>query len=738
MIKSNLGRAALEYAANGYKVFPLVPHGKTPATKNGFYAATTDQQQIETWWTSNPDYNIGLLTGEGVVVIDLDVNHGKSSNDGIAFLRDYQEQHGAFPETAICATPRGGQHFYYAVEKEYASKVNLYPGVDVCGTNHYIVLPPSVTENGAYQWVTHPITEGIAEADNKVIEFISKEPDRRKGSSGKYSRGIVHEGGRHNFLISQLGKICLQGLSEEKIRAKIHLINQQRCDPPMTEQELEDEIFEAIPSFLANNADWNDKRPDKWRIVDLLRGLDAYQNNKYRALNDISFSRLFADCFKDYILFNTTSNNWMYYNGVKWVDDAYQMRVEWIAKEFVDALHILCTEIEDEERKEEVGRKIKRFDNRRFRLMMIDDAKSEYAVEASDFDTAENLFNCRNCVIDLSSGTIIDHSPDLLLSKVANVTYDPAAASPDFDRFIQDIMMGDNQKIRYLQTLFGYAMYGNSWRDEAYMLYGSSTRNGKSTLLDTIRYLFGDYAKSAQPETIAMRFKNSSSPSEDIARLAGCRLLQMSEPPKDMPLDVAQLKLWTGGEVQTARYMYKSLFQFKPVFKLFINTNYLPVVTDETLFSSNRIKVITFDRYLRPEEQDPTLRDRLKSDENLSGILNWIIKGANRVRLDKDAFSIPASVAEATEAYRLNADKTQCFINEKLEEDSEAVEKASTLYAEYEVWCKDHGYHTDHKAAFFQALRNKGMLQDHGTVNGKTVRNIVKGYKLISIESMPF
>ena len=77
MIKSNLGRAALEYAANGYKVFPLVPGDKTPATENGFYAATTDLNQIKAWWTRNPNYNIGLLAGEGFVVIDLDVHHDK-------------------------------------------------------------------------------------------------------------------------------------------------------------------------------------------------------------------------------------------------------------------------------------------------------------------------------------------------------------------------------------------------------------------------------------------------------------------------------------------------------------------------------------------------------------------------------------------------------------------------------------------------------------------------------------
>ena len=126
-------QAALEYATAGFNVFPLVPGGKTPACEHGFYDATADASQIEAWWTENPDYNIGILPGDGIIVIDLDINHGNGTKDGLKVLEDYERKHGAFPPTASCRTARGGRHLYYRVNNTVKTQVDLYPGVDICG-----------------------------------------------------------------------------------------------------------------------------------------------------------------------------------------------------------------------------------------------------------------------------------------------------------------------------------------------------------------------------------------------------------------------------------------------------------------------------------------------------------------------------------------------------------------------------------------------------------------------------
>ena len=104
MVTSNFKKSAISYAEQGFNVLPLKPYGKEPATKHGLYDATNDVSQIESWWNENPNYNIGISTGDGFAVIDLDVNHGRSENNGIAELENikltmvnFQRQQSALP-----------------------------------------------------------------------------------------------------------------------------------------------------------------------------------------------------------------------------------------------------------------------------------------------------------------------------------------------------------------------------------------------------------------------------------------------------------------------------------------------------------------------------------------------------------------------------------------------------------------------------------------------------------------
>lgn len=470
-----------------------------------------------------------------------------------------------------------------------------------------------------------------------------------------------------------------------------------------------------------------------------IKDFDPFFNAEYNGMDDLGSSRLFADVNIGRILFNDTARSWFYYDGVKWSKDIESLKVDGIAKEFTKACRryshsldgrLRKKELTAEERKSEQDRLkmyiryIDSLGRRAVRKTIVEDARSYVQVSQDVFDTQPHLFNCRNGVLDLNTGTLLEHSPKLLLSKVANVEYDPKARCDRFDGFMKDIMLGDVEKIRYLQMLFGYAMSGTNEREECYMLYGSTTRNGKSTLVDTINYLFGDYGMNIQPESLAEQKKSGRSASGDIARLNGCRLLQMSEPPKNMKLDVALLKTLTGRDKITARHLYENDFEFTPIFKLFINTNYLPVVLDDTLFSSERIKVITFERHFEPEEQVTGLKDELKSAESLSGILNWILCGNQLYRNDPQAISPPAAVREATDAYRNHSDKLSLFLNDLCSEDCDAVMRCSELYDRYVDWCKDNNYGSEGKHSFLSEIRKRPGYKESGTINGQTVRNV--------------
>ena len=179
----------------------------------------------------------------------------------------------------------------------------------------------------------------------------------------------------------------------------------------------------------------------------------------------------------------------------------------------------------------------------------------------------------------------------------------------------------------------------------------------------------------------------------------------------------------------------------------FINTNYLPHINDDTIFSSNRINVITFDQHFHaPEEniepkQDHNLKTKLKGE--LSGILNWCLKGLQMYQKDKH-LNPPSCIIEATKEYRVQSDKLGNFIKDCLEdeilcdEDPTAEEQAGKIYELYSDWCEKSGFGTENKSNFFAELKVKNWFKKSTTINGKTIRNIMVGFKLKKLDESFF
>lgn len=152
----------------------------------------------------------------------------------------------------------------------------------------------------------------------------------------------------------------------------------------------------------------------------------------------------------------------------------------------------------------------------------------------------------------------------------------------------------------------------------------------------------------------------SGGPSEEIARLAGSRFVNISEPEKKITLDAALTKRLTGNDTITARYLHENSFEFRPNFKIFINTNHRPNITDLTLFESGRIKIIPFDRHFEENEQDKDLKSTFAKPENMSGILNWMLEGYKLFR--SQGLAMPDSVVQATTDYQIFSDKMGQFL----------------------------------------------------------------------------
>jgi Bifunctional DNA primase/polymerase, N-terminal len=159
---TGLHEAALAYAAAGYAVFPLrgkLPHGNCPACEprspryqphqapecahelcHGLYAATSDPERVERWWTRWPQANIGARVPASLLVVDVDPRHA-----GLARLAELEREHGPLPATRVSVSGRGdgGHHRWFLHPGGQLSAVQLGAGVDLKTHAGYVVLPPS-------------------------------------------------------------------------------------------------------------------------------------------------------------------------------------------------------------------------------------------------------------------------------------------------------------------------------------------------------------------------------------------------------------------------------------------------------------------------------------------------------------------------------------------------------------------------------------------------------------------
>jgi putative DNA primase/helicase len=245
-----------------------------------------------------------------------------------------------------------------------------------------------------------------------------------------------------------------------------------------------------------------------------------------------------------------------------------------------------------------------------------------------------------------------------------------------------------------------------------YILYGATTRNGKTTLTETVAHILGDYACTIQPQTLSRRSSDGASPSPDIARLKGSRLVNMPEPEKGLELNIALIKQLTGGDTYTGRFLNENPFEFCPEFKMFINTNHLPRASDDTVFASGRVKLIPFEKHFSPEVQDTGLKQTFRKMTNKSAILNWLIMGY-RLLLEV-GIDAPRRVTDAIAAYRQEADIIGTFLAEYTQEQDGGRLPTAELYQLYAEWAKLNGYKAFSNRSFTMDIHRRYEIRRDG------------------------
>jgi putative DNA primase/helicase len=483
--------------------------------------------------------------------------------------------------------------------------------------------------------------------------------------------------------------------------------------------------FYGVPEKSSAEDDFND-------VLQKVKKLNPALSTRY-TWDDTGSGRLFADIFKGMARFVPERDKWFVYDGIRWKADVGNMKTMELAKKLGDVLTRYAGTITEENQRTAYKKYCKRWQARGARGTYLSDAESVYPISMSEFDKDIYLLNCQNVTVDVRTGEVHDHNSEDKLTRLADVEYDAKAQSLRFSSFVDEVMSGDKDKLTFLQKSLGYGLTGDTKYECMFIYHGATTRNGKGTLMESVLNVMGDYGLSVRPETIAYKqVVNSQGPSEDIARLAGVRFANISEPRRGLVLNEAQIKSMTGNDTLNARFLHENSFDFKPQFKLFINTNYLPVITDMTLFSSGRIIIVPFDRHFEEWEQDKSLKAEFAKEEVKSAILNWLLEGY--ALLNKEGFTQPEAVRNATKVYQHDSDKVLLFAEECLAEHAGAEAKTSAVYKTYRTWCNNNGSYPENSRNFNQALRTIGEVVRKRPKEGGEKTTLLTGYNLLDIE----
>jgi putative DNA primase/helicase len=399
---------------------------------------------------------------------------------------------------------------------------------------------------------------------------------------------------------------------------------------------------------------------------------------------------------------------WLLWDQTRWRRDETANVMEF-AKETARSILDEAKQAWDDDQRKALAKHAIRSESAPRLKAMIDLAASDPAVVAlvADFDTNPFLLNAENGVINLKTGALFRHARTDLITKTVSVSYDPDAECPRFETFLQRIL-ADPDLIKFVQRAAGYCLTGSTAEQVIFMLWGLGA-NGKSTLLELLRAMLGEYALSAPVETFILR-RDSNIPN-DLARLQSARFVTAVETDARRHLAESLIKSITGGDTITARFLYSEFFEFQPAFKLWLATNHRPRIrgTDHAIW--RRVRLIPFTVTIPDAEQDRHLVDKLKAE--LPGILRWAVNGC--LAWQRDGLGTPKAVEVATAEYRAEQDPLAAFIAECCVVESAAFAVTRNLYQTYSDWCDKSGEHALTLREFGEAMTSRGFLSEKGS-----------------------
>ncbi|TYL92730.1 hypothetical protein FXB40_23860 [Bradyrhizobium rifense] len=647
-------KRALRYTSEGLHVIPVhsvrdgrcscregiecAKPGKHPMTPRGVKDATKDRKVIKQWWTESPDANIGIATGQisNLVVVDVDGKEGKKS------LAQLFKKHGKLPRTPKVTTGNGVHYYLRPGDKSVPNSVGrLGKGIDIRGDGGYVVAPGSVHRSGKlYKFfpgrdlndieiarIPKSLRKAILTREPSPPVLLLPIPPSKSGRAKAYIRSAL------NRELERLGKAPVHQRNDTLNRCAFKvgqllpygLLDRTKIIRDLARAAeaigLEDTEIGAtiesglnagiryprlLPFIQSNDGHADAKMPLAPVTPDLTKNLSKLGET------DTDNAQRLATRYANRIVY-TSGRGWLVYKEGRWRPNATSQCIEFAKA----TARLIADEAQYLARDQAKAAKRAVFAQNSLSKgsldRMLDLAKGLVGVDDGQLDADPWLFNTMNGTIDLRTGYIEPHDPGDLITQISPVAADRKAKCPKFTTFVKRITNNDKGLRRYIRKCVGYSLTGETREQVFFFCHGSSGNNGKSTLINLLRDMLGDYGCHTPTETLLTK-QYDNAISNDQARLDGARMVTAIEANFNRHLDEAKIKAMTGGDKITARFMRQDFFEFTPKFKLWLVANDPPRVrgTDKALW--RRIRVVPFNVEIPSAEIDKDLPNKLKQE----------------------------------------------------------------------------------------------------------------------------
>lgn len=715
---------------------------KAPLTAHGLKDATTDTTQIKRWVQLYPKANYGAaIATSNLVVVDTDSEDAEVEAEALGTPFTYAVMSGG---------GEGHVHRYYRRPEAVPLARTIHQGdskhIDLL-SDGYVVLPPSLHASGRhYEWLVSPDDEGaeLAEAPRWAIRLLCQ----AAWSTGLLTdpaldlllgircitddaTGDLDRSGTIYALASELLRAGAPATKVSKILAdRDQVLGRSWAKGPKfahrgDAQARYEQTVEAAAAALAREpklligkggkAPATKAKPTAFHAV--THNAPDLTEEQARTIpgaphSDAGNVEIISLLFGDTTTYDPVKGRWLRWGEHTW---------EAVRKEVIEELVIQASKARLQAVAMSAGLPdtVKRATEQwAYRSQNNFQVQGTAAVaraamgQERPWDENDYLLGCANGVVDLHTGEFRAGRKEDWISLSTGVAYDPEATCPRWEQFLGEVFDGKDALVTTVHRAVGYSLTGSNNEECLFLMHGTG-RNGKGTIDHVMRRIMGEYCQPAPFQTFEDTKNGNDGPSNDLAMLAGKRVVAASESKEGRRLNEALVKRATGRDPITARFLYKEFFTYMPRFKVWLSCNHLPIIRGRDSGIWSRIRLLPFEVSFWGRE-DHSLRDTL--DTELPGILAWAVRGClewqaeGGLRIDQ----CPPEMTKAVTEYRQDMDTVRPFLDDCCvlptgsAEGKEMTVEAGRLYKAYKMWVESQGEYVASHRSF--AL----MLQEHG------------------------